>query len=82
MITLIRRISPRQALVKHEDNFYVVSQSIDGWSPVETLVFRSNSGGEVTDWGEITGEVGVGLESYLERILCEGKFDGHMDPEM
>lgn len=78
MISVIKYIDSRKVLVKHGEEFYIISESFPGIGPVETLVFRANDEGEVTSFCEITGEVGVSLENYLDRIILDGRFDAHM----
>ena len=63
----------RQAVVEENGQIYLVSQSIPMHTPVETLVFRSDVEGKVTDWVEVGGEVGCTIDQYLSRCLNEGK---------
>ena len=36
-------------------------------------MFPADSVGNITSWSEVGGEVGVGLEAYLERVKQEGQ---------
>ena len=78
MISAIKYIDSRKVLVKHGEELYIISESFPGIGPVETLVFRANEKGEITNFSEITGEVGVSLQNYLDRIVLDGRFDAHM----
>ena len=55
----------QQALVKHKGAYYLVSYSTRT-NPSETLIFKSDSMGNVTDWGEVGGARYVELEEVLE----------------
>ena len=73
MLKVIRELSERQVLIEQDGKNYLVSQSIEEIQPVETLVFKCDIEGNVSDWGEVGGEVGVGINTFLKRCLEEDK---------
>ena len=82
MIQLIKKLNERQALVKENDKYYLVSQSKDliGLIPrpePEALVFPCNSEGTVTEWSEVNGECGTTLEEFLPKLLNSTKVNLH-----
>ena len=52
-----------KALVQHKMQYYVVSESTR--FGLETLIFRSDSTGKITDYTEVGGGRGVTLEHVL-----------------
>ena len=52
-----------KALVQHKMQYYVVSES--SRFGLETLIFRSDSTGKITDYTEVGGGRGVTLEHVL-----------------
>ena len=48
------RTDVTQFLVKHKGEFFVVSSS-SFFNQFETLVFRADAKGEITDWCEVAG---------------------------
>lgn len=74
MIKVIKHLEDgRQVILEEDGKTYLVSQSIPMHTPVETLVFPCDEEGKVTDWVEVAGEVGIGIDKYLQRVLEEGK---------
>lgn len=73
MIKIIKELNDRQKLVEENGNTFVVSQSRPDHHPVETLVFRANANGKILNFTEVGGEVGVGIDQFLEKCLQEGK---------
>ena len=73
MINVVRFLNDRQVLLEQNGRNFIVSQSREGHEPVEVLVFPADSVGNITSWSEVGGEVGVGLEAYLERVKQEGQ---------
>ena len=78
MIQLVKKLNERQALVKENDKYYLVSQSKDlvGLIPrpePEVLVFPCDSDGRVSEWAEVNGERGTTLEKYLPKLLNSDK---------
>ena len=80
MIELVKRLNERQALVKDNGDYYLVSQS-KTFTPVygcqspepEVLVFPCNSEGIVVYWMEVNGERGATLDEYLPKLLQSNK---------
>lgn len=68
-IKIVRKIDSRQVMIECDNKYYVVSESLPGWVPVETLVFPCDENGEITNWIEVAGEIGVRLDSYLRSLL-------------
>ena len=58
-----------KALVEHNGNFYIVSESND--RGLETLIFRSDAAGNVTDHLEVGGSRGVRLHEVLANFESE-----------
>ena len=58
-----------KALVQHNGNFYIVSESSDGG--LETLIFRSDAAGNVSDYIEVGGSRGVKLHEVLANFESE-----------
>lgn len=74
MIKVIKYVEDgRQAIIEEDGKTYLVSQSLPFQQPVETLVFACDADGKVADWEEVAGEVGIGIDQYLQRVLEEGK---------
>ncbi len=86
MIQLIKKLNERQALVKENSSYYLVSQSRKFEVPQndfftyklippepEVLVFPCDSEGRVSEWAEVNGERGTTLEKYLPKLLSSGK---------
>ena len=40
--------------------------------PMEVLVFPCDAEGNVKEWLEVGGEVGVSLEQYVQEVLARG----------
>lgn len=59
----VRTINDRQVLLVRNNGFFIASQSMSGI--VETLVFRSNAVGVITDWNEIDGASGT-LKEFMD----------------
>ena len=72
MIKIIKQINERQTLAEREGNYYLISQSREDIVPVEVLVFPCDKDGNVKEWLEVGGEVGVPLHQYIQRVLEEG----------
>ena len=58
-----------KALVQHKMQYYVVSESTR--FGLETLIFRSDSTGKITDYTEVGGGRGVTLEHVLANFESE-----------
>ena len=58
-----------KALVQHKMQYYVISES--SRFGLETLIFRSDSTGKITDYTEVGGGRGVTLEHVLENFESE-----------
>ena len=58
-----------RALVQHKMQYYVISES-DNFG-LETLIFRADSTGKITDYTEVGGSRGVTLEYVLENFESE-----------
>jgi len=56
----------KQTLVKHNGEYYVVSEVIAMYSGLETLIFPSNSEGEVTDYCDVGGARGEDTNVILK----------------
>ena len=69
---IVKHIDYRQTIVEQDGKNYLISQSSDFVQPVETLVFKCDAEGKVSDWCEVGGEVGVGIDSFLKRCMEEG----------
>jgi hypothetical protein len=54
-----------QVLVKRGDEYFVVSSVDAMFSGFETLVFRSDEKGNVTNWGEVAGGRGMSREEAI-----------------
>jgi len=62
-------IPVNKALVQHKMQYYVVSES--SRFGLETLIFRSDSTGKITDYTEVGGGRGVTLEHVLANFESE-----------
>ena len=84
MVEFIKKLNERQALVKENDKYYMVSQSRELVGMVyppelEVAVFPCSSDGTVTKWFEVNGERGTTLEEFLPKLLKSNKvnlYDG------
>jgi hypothetical protein len=72
MVKQVKQLNERQILVENDGKFYVVSESIPNSVPLEVLVFSSDENGKITNWLEVGGEIGCGLDSYMKRLLESG----------
>jgi hypothetical protein len=81
MIELVKRLNERQALVRENKDYYLVTQS-KTYVPIyheyeapepEVLVFPCNPEGVVAEWLEVNGERGATLEEYLPKLLQSNK---------
>lgn len=72
MIKVIKQINERQILIEQDGKNFLVSESIPDLVPQETLVFSCDSEGKVSDWVEVGGEVGYGLDTYMKILLESG----------
>lgn len=87
MIQLIKKLNERQALVKENNSYYLVSQSREPpkldpqvfgnlasyLAEPEVLVFPCDSDGLVSEWNEVNGERGVTLDNFLPKLLNSDK---------
>ena len=81
MIELVKRLNERQALVRENNDYYLVSQSKvyipvfheDQESDPEVLVFPCNAEGVVLEWMEVNGERGATLDEFLPKLLQSNK---------
>ena len=72
MTTIISQIQTRredikQTLVNYKGDYYVVSYSTSRIVP-ETLIFKSNSEGKITDWQEVGGAKHIKLNEVVESM--------------
>ena len=58
-----------KALVQHNGNFYIVSESTT--RGLETLIFRADAAGNITDYVEVGGSIGVTLHEVLANFESE-----------
>ena len=58
-----------KALVQHNGNFYIVSESTT--RGLETLIFRADAAGNITDYAEVGGSIGVTLHEVLANFESE-----------
>jgi hypothetical protein len=56
-------------LVRRGSDYFVVS-SVDAYSGPETLAFRTDSQGEVTDWHEAAGWRGASREEVIAELAA------------
>lgn len=61
-----------QVLVKQGEDYYVVSSVSAPFTGFETLVFRSDAEGNITDWGEVAGGRGVSRAEAIGQLETEG----------
>lgn len=79
MIRIVEHLSERQVLIHDGSNYFVVSeniadsQKICGYS--EVLVFRSSKNGDISDYGEVSGERYVKLHEFLPRLIRHNKVE-------
>jgi len=79
MIELVKRLNERQALVKDNNDYYLVSQSKTfiyfkrNTAEPEVLVFPCNAEGVVLEWMEVNGERGATLDEFLPKLLQSNK---------
>jgi len=81
MTELIRAINERQVLVKENEQYFIVSQSVERIAPVEVLVFPSNEDGEIKSFSEVNGEREIDLPAFLCHILERGVYSHTWDAE-
>ena len=72
MIEIVKYLSPSKVLLIQDGQYYVVSESHPDLNPIESLVFKSDENGEVVSWSEVTGEIGVGLASFIPKLMEHG----------
>ena len=65
--TLKQQPNLQQVLVSYKDNYYVVSHSTRMKEP-ETLIFKSDSEGNTSDWAEVGGARYCGLNEVIESM--------------
>ena len=58
-----------RALVQHNGNFYIVSESTR--RGLETLIFRADATGNITDHMEVGGGTGITLQEVLANFESE-----------
>ena len=60
-----------KAVIYYNNEFYLVSEANNEFTDFqqETLIFRCNPVGEVSDWGEIGGGKYVSLDEVLNNII-------------
>jgi hypothetical protein len=56
-------------LVEHDARHYVVS-SVVAYSGPETLVFKSDADGNVTEWGKVAGGRGMSREEAIADLAA------------
>ena len=72
MIKIVRELNDRQVVAERDGKHFLISQSREHIDPVEVLVFPCDAEGNVREWLEVGGEVGVPLHQYIQRVLEEG----------
>ena len=81
MVEYVKHLNERQALVRENSDYYLVSQS-RVYAPVfheyqesdpEVLVFPCNAEGVVLEWMEVNGERGATLDEFLPKLLQSNK---------
>ena len=55
-------------LVQHKNEFFVVSSVDAPFTGPETLVFRSDNEGNVTEWGEVAGGRGMSRTEAIQNL--------------
>ena len=65
--TLKQQPNLQQVLVSHNGNYYVVSYSTRT-KESETLIFKSDSKGNISDWGEVGGARYCGLNEIISNM--------------
>lgn len=61
----LSKTGAQQVLVRQGSDYYVVSSMVMPITGAETLVFRSNSGGKITEWNEVAGGRGMSREEAI-----------------
>lgn len=61
-----------QVLVKQGDDYFVVSSVHAPFSGFETLVFRADAEGNITEWGEVAGGRGVSRSGAIHQLETDG----------
>lgn len=73
MIKVVKHLNHRQIIIERDGDYFLISESKENIEPKETFVFPSDAEGNVTEWIEVGGEIGVGLDRYLQSVLESGK---------
>lgn len=55
-------------LVRRGDEFFVVSSVVAGFTGFETLAFRADASGVVTDWMDVAGGRGMTREAVIAEL--------------
>jgi hypothetical protein len=63
----------QQVLVRKGTRYFVVSSVLAPVSGFETLVFPATEKGEVTDWGEVAGGVGMSRAGAIADLAAGGR---------
>ena len=71
-VLILKKLNPRQIVVRQDDKFYLVSESSEHIQPVETMIFECDEAGRVENWNEVGGAVGYSLESLMPMIMEHG----------
>ena len=66
-MTAIIASGNNRAFVKHNGNYYVVSYTTKTYDP-ETLIFKSDSKGNIIDWSDVGGARHVELDDVLNNM--------------
>ena len=66
-MTSIISIGNNRAFVRHKGNYYVVSYTTKMIDP-ETLIFKSDSKGNIIDWSDVGGARHAELEDVLNNM--------------
>jgi len=55
-----------KALIYYNNEFYVISESVVPFTGLETLIFKSDAQGTITDWIEVGGGKGLTLNEVIK----------------
>jgi hypothetical protein len=70
----------RQCLVQRGDEFFVVSTvTAFDTGRLETLAFRADAKGKITNWTEVAGGIGKHREEVIAQLQADGPKDEGID---
>lgn len=83
MIKVLKELNGgRQIVIEEDGKTFLVSQSRPDFQPVETLVFPCDIEGKVSSYVEVGGEIGIGIDAFMKRVLEEGKIPAPWKDEL